>query len=93
MDSIKDIIPGVIKDISGSSKNSGRNLEEVWPSLLEEKAKPHIKLAGIKGGEVVVYADSPAWLYYLRMNKRKILGALKKEFPDIENIRLSIGKD
>ena len=92
MDSIKNIIPQVIKRLSNRQPNTQEVLENLWKGALKNEELGHVKLAGISDGKVLAYVDSPAWLYQIQIRKIKILEQLKKEILDIVDINFKIGK-
>ena len=92
MDEIKKIIGKVIGDIAEKNPNEHDKLERIWQNLLTDQELKHTKIAGVKEETVLVYVDSPAWLYQMRIRQLKILKQLKEEVSNIKYIRFKIGK-
>ena len=92
MDNIKDIINNVIGRISEKKFADDGKLERVWQNVISEVDFKHTKIIGIKDGVLSVHVDNPTRLYKLKLNRRKILNAIKEELVDIENIIFKLGK-
>ena len=91
MDNIKDIVNQVIENISAKKSENRELLYTVWKGTLNKQELQHAKLQGEKNGTVFVVVDSPAWLYQMKMREGKILKELKKEIPEITQIRFRVG--
>jgi predicted nucleic acid-binding Zn ribbon protein len=91
MDSIRDIIPQVIENLSGKRPNSARNIHEVWKIVVKEGAQ-HSTVTDFKKGVLRINVDSSAWLYQLNMHKAAFLKGLKSELPEITDIVYKVGK-
>jgi hypothetical protein len=92
MDEIKNIIPQVIGQLASKQPETQDKIRHLWDSLIDKKTAPHVNVAGLKKGELLVNVDSPAWLFQMNLQKRKITETFKKEIPDIISIRFRIGK-
>jgi predicted nucleic acid-binding Zn ribbon protein len=91
MDSIRDIIPQVIENLSGKKPNSARNIHEIWKIVVKEGAE-HSTVMDFQKGVLRINVDSSAWLYQLNMQKAAFLKDLKNEIPDITEIIYKVGK-
>src|SRR4051812_8687224 len=91
MDSIRDIIPQVIENLSGKRPNSARNIHEVWKMVVKEGA-PHSTVMDFKKGILRINVDSSAWLYQLNLQKAEFLKGLKNELPELTDIIYKVGK-
>ena len=92
MDDIKKIIPQVIKNLSERKISEQEKLQNIWKKLSEGKAAKHTVLSGIREGKLLVYVDSPAWLFQMSLQKKKILEKLQSELAEISDIIFKIGK-
>ena len=92
MDDIKNIVNTVIGNIADKNPDVHNKLDRILVNLLNKKELKHTKIIGVKEDGLLVYVDSPAWLYQMRIRQTKILTQLKKEIPDIKYIRFKIGK-
>ncbi len=91
MESIRDIIPQVIENLSGKRPNSARNIHEVWKIVVKEGAQ-HSTVIDFKKGILRINVDSSAWLYQLNLQKAAFLKSLKNEIPEIADIIYKVGK-
>jgi len=92
MDNIKDIVRQVVQNLSSNNLESHSKLERIWQNILERSQLKHTILVGMKEGKLLVNVDSPAWLFEMKIKKRKILERLQSEIPEIKNIYFRIGK-
>lgn len=86
MDSIKNIIPQVVEKMAQQRAEGQVTLERIWERLFEKQELQHIKLVGIREGNLYASVDSPTRLYHLRLRKTKILEEIRKEIPEIQDI-------
>lgn len=91
MDNIKDVICKVIGGIADRSPDQHNKIDRIWRNLLTEQELKHVKLMGVKEGTLLVFIDSPAWMYQMRIRQTKILKQLKEEVSDVKHIRFKIG--
>jgi hypothetical protein len=91
MDSIRDIIPQVIENLSGKRPNSARNIHEIWKIVAKDGAL-HSTVIDFKKGLLRINVDSSAWLYQLNLQKAAFLKSLKSEIPGITDIIYKVGK-
>ena len=92
MDNIKDVIGKVIGGIAERNPDRHNKIARIWRNLLTEQELKHTKLMGVKEETLLVFVDSPAWMYQMRIRQTKILKQLKEEVSDIKHIRFKIGK-
>lgn len=95
MDSIKDIIPRVVeKMIRSKNQQAGEQeaLEQIWQDILEKQELKHVKLGGQRDGNLLVFVDSPARAYHLRMGKAKILKRIREKIPQIKDITFKVSE-
>lgn len=92
MDSIKDIIPKVVEKIIRQRAGEQGALEQAWLDVLEKQDIKHVKLGGLRDGNLLVSVDSPARAYHLRMRKAKILKQLQEKIPGIKDIMFKVGE-
>ena len=92
MEEIKNIIPTVVKTLSGREPQKETKLQRVWDNLFDGKIKRHTKIFGIKEGKMIVYVDSPAWMFHLNLKKNKIVKEIKEEVSEVKEICFKIGK-
>jgi hypothetical protein len=91
MDSIRDIIPQVIENLSGKRPNSSRNIHEIW-KIVSKDGSLHSTVIDFKKGILRINVDSSAWLYQLNLQKPAFLKSLKTEIPEISDIIYKVGK-
>lgn len=95
MDSIKDIIPRVVgKMVRSRNQQAGEQgaLEQIWQDISEKQQLRHTSLGGQRDGNLLVFVDSPARAYHLRMGKAKILKQIREKIPGIKDITFKVSE-
>jgi predicted nucleic acid-binding Zn ribbon protein len=95
MDSIKDIIPQVVgKMVRSRNQQAGEQgaLEQIWQDILEKQQLRHTRLGGQRDGNLLVFVDSPARAYHLRMGKAKTLKQIREKMPEIKDITFKVSE-
>ncbi len=92
MEQIKDIISQVIANISSGRPEVHNKIQRIWQNILDKKALQHTAIVGLHKGQLVIHVDSPAWLFQMNFQKRKVLEKLKTEIPELSHIHFKIGK-
>lgn len=92
MESIKDIIPQVIQELTLRKPDDQNKIQRIWQNIVDAQMARHSVLLDFSDGILTVAVDSPSWLYQMNLNKKKILGQLQEEIPDIKNVQFKIGK-
>lgn len=59
-------------------------------SLLGDKEKKHITLSLVEKNKIVICFDSSSAIYEFNLKKKKVLEEIKKEFPEIKEIKTKI---
>jgi len=92
MEDLKSIVHKVIGQMSSNSGGDGHRIEEVWPAVVGERAAAHTRVAGLQKRTLVVYVDSPAWLYQMNLKRLKTLQQVKDKVGTVDKIYFKIGK-
>ena len=92
MESIKDIIPQVIEQLTIRKPDDQNKIQRIWQNIIDAKMAQHSMLSDFSDGILTVAVDSSVRLYQMNLNKKKILEQLQDEIPDIKNIKFKIGK-
>ena len=92
MESIKDIIPQVIEQLTIRKPDDQNKIQRIWQNIIDAKMAQHSMLSDFSDGILTVAVDSSVRLYQMNLNKKKILEKLQDEIPDIKNIKFKIGK-
>ncbi len=92
MDNIKTIVNAVIGKMAVKEIDKSKKIDRIWENTLGKQEYKHTRLEGINVGVVSVLVDSPAWLYQMRVRKRRILERLQKEIENIKDIKFKIGR-
>lgn len=92
MDNIKDIVQQVFEKMVQKQVEPQDKLERIWLSVLRKGEEKHLRLLGLKNDTLFVDVDSPAWLFQMRIRKKKILEQFQEQIPEIKNISFKIGK-
>ena len=88
---IRDIVCGVIGNMSSERGADALRVEDCFIRLLKEPEIPHILLKGLKDGQLYVNVDSSVWLYAMRVRTGYFLKEIQKDFPDIKRLYFKIG--
>lgn len=92
MDQIKDIVSKVIGNMASGKPEIQTKIQRIWQSVFDKKTLVHSAIIGLQKGKLIVHVDSPAWLFQMNLQKRKILEKLKEDVPQLEHIHFKIGK-
>jgi len=92
MDNIEDVVKRVMENISSHHPQQSANIYEVFQKLLNSDELKHVRIVGENAGVLFVYVDSPTWLYQLNIKKNHFLNQIKKNIPQIKDIRFQIGQ-
>ena len=88
MDSIKNIVSGVIGRMSSGNGVSFQDIQAAWARISKEQES---RVADFKDGCVTIIADSSMRLVRLNLNREIFLKELQKEFPSIVKISFKVG--
>ena len=92
MESIKDIIPQVIEQLSQRAPADQKKIQRIWQNVIDAKMRQHSALLDFSDGVLTAAVDSSARLYQMNLNRKKILEQLQDEIPEIKNVQFKIGK-
>lgn len=92
MDEIKSLIHKVIEKISSQKPITQVKIQDDWYAAAGEPARQHTKIGGIKDGMLIIYVDSPAWLFEMSLKRVPLLRQLQKEHAEIRKLIFKIGK-
>jgi len=91
MQTIKDIIPDVIKGLE--AKRRAQDEPEVWlKRVLPKKEQGHVKFRYLRKGVLGITVDSSTRIYQLNLQKPELLAKLGKKSRAIKDIRFYIGE-
>ncbi len=88
--STSQILESFFSNFLNGKMETYSKLDNGWIKVLKsiprdgEKMAAHSEIKEIKNGCVYIETDHSGWIQLLQIHKKKILFALKKEFPDIE---------
>ena len=91
VEQLKDILPQVISELSVKMPGTQERIQAIWKLILDGKAAKHSAVRDIKKGVLVVHVDSPAWLFQLSREKKKILEEISRDVPEITSIYFKVG--
>ena len=87
---IKSIIEEFLKEKKAEAKSTGK-IERIVEENLGENLKKHVRLQRIYKKNLYFRSDSSSASYEFRLRREVLLKAVKKEFPDIEGVKIKIG--
>ena len=91
MDEIKSLVYKVFEKISSQKPTTQVKIQDDWYNVAGETARQHTKIGGIKDGMLIVYVDSPAWLFQMNLKRSNFLAQIQKQSPEIKKIIFKIG--
>ncbi len=91
METIKDIIPDVIRGLE-AKKRAQDEPELLLKGVLSKKELGHVKFRYLRKGILGITVDSSSWLYQLNLQKPGLLAKLGKKSKAIKDIRFYIGE-
>ncbi len=92
MERIKDTINHVIKTLSEKMESvPGTDPGAALKKILTRSETRHIKFNYFKKGTAYFNVDTSGWMYSFNLKKEAMLSGLKKEVPEIADIRFRIG--
>jgi predicted nucleic acid-binding Zn ribbon protein len=86
---IREIIPGVLEEITRSNIHEQVELEKIWADIARDASG--VALNGFKDGVVYIIVDSSARLFYWKQRRATILKRFQERRPDVQNIGFKIG--
>ncbi len=87
----RDILPGILKDLTRNHLHEQIALEQVWSNIAGEGATG-VALGGFRDGVVFITVDSSARLYYWKLRQGTIVKRFQERRPDVRNVVFKIGK-
>lgn len=93
METIKDILKTLLKDLKVKEKAAWRNNPEaLLKKAFSKKEQQHIKFNYFKKDIIGLKVDSSTWQYILNLQKEDLLTKLRKISPTIKDIRFRLGE-
>ncbi|MHC4572739.1 MAG: DciA family protein [Planctomycetota bacterium] len=88
-----DTVRQLMEDRISPRQARFESVARLWSGLLPVELGRHCRLTEISGGQLKVLADSPAYLYELRLCSPQLLKELQRRCPQarIRKIKLAIG--
>lgn len=87
---IKNIISQFLKEKKSEAKSAGK-IERIIEENLGADLVRHVKLQRIYKKTLIFNSDSSSASYEFGLRKDILLKAVKKDFPDIEGVKIKIG--
>jgi hypothetical protein len=87
---IKNIINQFLKEKKSEARHADKVVRIVEENLGAELIR-HIKLQRIDKKNLIFSSDSSAATYEFGLRKENLLKAVRKEFPNIEGVKIRIG--
>jgi len=92
METIKDVVLHVIKDLETQKLHPGAGNPEAWlKKVLTKRELAHIKFNYFRKGVLGVWVDSSSWLYSLSLKKEQLLDSLHSLSSTIKDVRFRMG--
>ena len=87
MDPIRDIVSGVMGQMSSGSGGTFADIQRVWARISKDEGS---RVADFKDGCLTVSADSSMRLVKMNLNRESLLKELQKEFPSVTKISFNV---
>lgn len=87
---IKSIIQNFLKNTRNNIQDKTK-IEQVIDNNLDKKLKKHIYLKQIYKNTIIFGSESPSVSYVFNLKKQDLLKAIKKELPQIDDVKITIG--
>ena len=88
MDSIKNIISGVMGQMSSGNGGTFQDIQAAWTKISKDQGS---RVVDFKEGCMMISADSSMRLVKLNLNRESLLKELQKDFPSIVKISFKVG--
>jgi len=92
MENIKEIIHLVVKNISEKKPQKQSDVHSAWEQVAGKKTAKGTHLVGMKDGRLLIVTESPARLFDLTLQKKKLLKQMQEILPEVCDISFKIGK-
>ena len=91
--SLGDAVRKLMEDSISARQARYESLPDVWSELLPRGLGGHCRLAGVADGLLKVVADSPSYMYELRLCSSQLVEELRRRCPRarIRTIEVSVG--
>ncbi|MBI9103551.1 MAG: DUF721 domain-containing protein [Spirochaetales bacterium] len=88
-----DILKGLLSNYNIELGNTYSSFFKSWPTIAGQDLAAHSKVKDIEGTTLIIEVDHSGWIQILQMKKKYILGAVKKQYPElsITDIRIYLG--
>jgi hypothetical protein len=87
MDSIKDIVSGIIGRLSSGTGGPLADIQSVWERVSKDRGST---VAEFKNGCLTITADTSLRLVKLNLNREGLLKELQKEFPSVMKLNFKV---
>ena len=87
MESIKNIVSGIMGKMSSGTGGSFADIQAAWERISNDQES---RVSDFKDGCVTIAASSSLRLVKLNLNRERILKELQKDFPSIVKISFKV---
>jgi hypothetical protein len=90
---LSDVLQGYMASVSSRYERFAP-VAKLWNQLLPAELSKHCRVADISAGQLMVYVDSSAYVYELRLCKPELLKQLQEQCPRarIKEIKFAVGR-
>lgn len=85
-----EVISRLFESIEQENFEQANQFIKSWKAVVGERIASHSKVIDVNKGVLVVEVDHPGWSQQLLLNKKKILGELSGQFPELSIQTMSI---
>jgi len=81
---LRDILPGLLKQVRGSGKGPVESVRSVWSEIVGPATAQRTRIAAVENGRIRVEVASAALKHDLATFRRaEVLAELRKRLPDL----------
>ena len=89
MDSIKNIVSGVIGQMASGDGGHFKDIQAAWVKISKDQES---WASDFKDGSLTISAKTSMRLVRLNLDRESLLKALQKEFPSVKKICFKVGR-
>ncbi|MHC4647380.1 MAG: DciA family protein [Planctomycetota bacterium] len=88
-----DAVRKLMEDWVSPRQARYESVADAWNELLPAGLSSHCRLSGVSGGRLKVVADSPSYMYELRLCSSRLVEELRQRCPRarIREIKVAVG--
>ena len=88
-----EVLTNVFEKIMPEDASQAHQFFSGWDRLVGQPTAFHVHPVDIVNGTLILEADHPGWIQRLRLVQGRLMGELKKKYPElgVKRIRITVG--